>query len=120
MNSCFLGVQAQAYKEKIKQAAGEKNFSPLMTLYLTDNTAPEEIYRAKEGGVVALKMYPAGATTNSDSGVTDWRKCKDTLRAMQEVRVFPFNYLNDVSCLRTKLFEPETVKITLNVNEPLS
>jgi dihydroorotase len=90
MNSCFLGVQAQAYKEKIKQAAGEKNFSPLMTLYLTDNTAPEEIYRAKEEGVVALKMYPAGATTNSDSGVTDWTKCKDTLRAMQEVRGISF------------------------------
>ena len=88
IDSCFLGVQALAYRETIKKAAGEKDFSPLMTLYLTDNTDPEEIYRAKEKGVVALKMYPAGATTNSDSGVTDWRKCKDTLRAMQEVRDF--------------------------------
>lgn len=57
-----------------------------MTLYLTDNTTPEEIYRAKENGIVALKLYPAGATTNSDSGVTDWRKCVDALRTMEEVR----------------------------------
>ena len=82
----FFGVQALAYRDKIRKAAGEKDFSPLMTLYLTDNTEAEEIYRAKDAGVVALKMYPAGATTNSDSGVTDWRKCRDTLRAMQEVR----------------------------------
>ena len=51
------------------------DFQPLMTLYLTDNTAPEEIARAQAAGVVALKLYPAGATTNSDAGVTDIRKC---------------------------------------------
>ena len=56
-----------------------------MTLYLTDNTSPDEIYKAKEQGIVALKMYPAGATTNSDSGVTDWRLCVETLKTMEKV-----------------------------------
>jgi len=54
-----------------------------MTLYLTDSTPPEEIARAKAAGVVALKLYPAGATTNSDAGVTDLRKTYRTLEAMQ-------------------------------------
>ena len=54
-----------------------------MTLYLTDNTAPAEFAAAKAAGVVALKLYPAGATTNSDAGVTDIRKCYATLEAMQ-------------------------------------
>ena len=58
-------------------------FEPLMTLYLTDNTPPDEIRRAQEAGVVALKLYPAGATTNSDAGVTDIRKTTATLEAMQ-------------------------------------
>jgi dihydroorotase len=75
---------AVAYRERILAAlpAGLK-FEPLMTLYLTDNTPPEEIRRAKAAGVVALKLYPAGATTNSDAGVTDLRKCHATLEAMQ-------------------------------------
>jgi dihydroorotase len=54
-----------------------------MTLYLTDNLPPDEIRRAKEAGVVAVKLYPAGATTNSDAGVTDMRKTYATLEAMQ-------------------------------------
>jgi dihydroorotase len=58
-------------------------FEPLMTLYLTDNLAPAEIARAKAAGVVACKLYPAGATTNSDAGVTDIRKTYATLEAMQ-------------------------------------
>jgi len=58
-----------------------------MTLYLTDNTPPQEVYAAKAAGVVAFKLYPAGATTNSDSGVTDWKKCLPTLKAMEEVGV---------------------------------
>jgi dihydroorotase len=58
-------------------------FEPLMTLYLTDNLPPDEIRRAKDAGVVALKLYPAGATTNSDAGVTDLRKTYPTLEAMQ-------------------------------------
>ena len=54
-----------------------------MTLYLTDNLPPEEIKRARDAGVVAAKLYPAGATTNSDAGVTDLRKTYKTLEAMQ-------------------------------------
>ncbi len=77
-------AQAQAYRERILAAvpAGVA-FEPLMTLYLTDNLPPEEIARARAAGVVALKLYPAGATTNSDAGVTDIRKTHKTLEAMQ-------------------------------------
>ena len=77
-------AQALAYKARILAAvpAGVP-FEPLMTLYLTDNLAPEEIARAKAAGIVACKLYPAGATTNSDFGVTDLRKIYPTLEAMQ-------------------------------------
>lgn len=73
------------YAQRINDAlpAGMR-FEPLMTLYLTDNTPPEEIVRAKASGLVkGVKLYPAGATTNSDSGVTDLLKCSATLEAMQ-------------------------------------
>ena len=77
--------QALDYKARILAAvpAGVQ-FEPLMTLYLTDNLPPEEIGRAKAAGVVAAKLYPAGATTNSDAGVTDLRKTYPTLEAMQK------------------------------------
>mgnify|MGYP002377646118 FL=1 len=80
-------AQALAYRERIvaalpKQGPGS-GFQPLMTLYLTDHTAPDEIRRAKAAGIVALKLYPAGATTNSDAGVTDIRRTYPTLEAMQ-------------------------------------
>ena len=75
---------AQAYRERILAALPTgSDFKPLMTLYLTDNTPPDEIRRARDAGVVALKLYPAGATTNSDAGVTDMRKTYATLEAMQ-------------------------------------
>ncbi len=78
-------AQALAYKSRIQAAvpAGVQ-FEPLMTLYLTDNLPPVEIKRAKDAGVVAAKLYPAGATTNSDAGVTDLRKTYKTLEAMQK------------------------------------
>jgi dihydroorotase len=77
-------AQAAAYRERILAATPRGvDFEPLMTLYLTDNLPPEEIRRAKDAGVVALKLYPAGATTNSDAGVTDLRKTYRTLEAMQ-------------------------------------
>ncbi|HEY9066346.1 MAG TPA: dihydroorotase [Burkholderiaceae bacterium] len=78
-------AQAVAYRERILAAvpAGTASFEPLMTLYLTDTTPPDEIARAKEAGIVALKLYPAGATTHSDAGVTDIRKTYRTLEAMQ-------------------------------------
>jgi dihydroorotase len=77
-------AQAGAYRERILAAlpAGSA-FEPLMTLYLTDNTPPDEVRRAREAGVVAFKLYPAGATTNSDAGVTDVRKAYGVLEAMQ-------------------------------------
>jgi dihydroorotase len=78
-------AQAVAYRQRILEAVPRGvAFEPLMTLYLTDNLPPEEIRRAKDAGVVALKLYPAGATTNSDAGVTDIRKTYRTLEAMQE------------------------------------
>ena len=77
---------ARTYRERIEAAlpAGSR-FEPLMTLYLTDNTTPEEIALAQASGVVhALKYYPAGATTNSDSGVTRLEHCFRALEAMEK------------------------------------
>jgi dihydroorotase len=77
-------AQAVAYRERILAAVPKGiSFEPLMTLYLTDNLPPDEIRRAREAGAVAVKLYPAGATTNSDAGVTDMRKTYATLEAMQ-------------------------------------
>ena len=79
-------AQAVAYRERIQAAVPEgMDFTPLMTMYLTDVTPVDEITRAKDAGVVALKLYPAGATTNSDAGVTDIRKTYKTLEAMQKL-----------------------------------
>lgn len=82
---------ALAYRERIFAALpGEMQaqFVPLMTLYLTDNTCPSEIIRAKESGVVyGVKYYPAGATTHSDAGVTDIAKCYATLETMEQVNL---------------------------------
>ena len=77
-------AQASAYRDRIVAALPKgAAFEPLMTLYLTDNTPAAEIERAAGSGLVkALKYYPAGATTNSDSGVTDLRKCDAALEAM--------------------------------------
>ena len=77
-------AQAVAYRERIMAAvpAGTA-FQPLMTLYLTDKLPPDEIRRAREADVVAVKLYPAGATTNSDAGVSDLRRTYATLEAMQ-------------------------------------
>ena len=75
---------AVEYRARIQAALPQQiSFEPLMTLYLTDNTPPDEIVRAKAAGIVALKLYPAGATTNSAAGVTDIRKTYPTLEAMQ-------------------------------------
>ncbi len=75
---------ALAYRQRIQAAVPEgTSFEPLMTLYLTDHLASDEIARAKDAGVVAAKLYPAGATTHSDAGVTDIRKIHGVLEAMQ-------------------------------------
>ncbi|GLS26264.1 dihydroorotase [Marinibactrum halimedae] len=76
---------ALAYRARIESAIPPgANFEPLMVLYLTDNTSAEDIAAAKAAGVIACKLYPAGATTNSDSGVTDIKKIYTTLEAMQK------------------------------------
>lgn len=78
---------ALAYRERILEALPpHSGFQPLMTLYLTDSTPPDEIQRAKAcGHIYGVKLYPAGATTNSDSGVTDIRKCSGALEKMVEL-----------------------------------
>ncbi len=80
-------AQALAYRRRILAALPESaDFEPLMALYLTDNTPADEIRRAYETGVVhAIKLYPAGATTHSDAGVTDLKHCAKTLEVMQEL-----------------------------------
>ena len=76
-------ADAQAYKARIMAALPEGSaFQPLMTLYLTDNATPELVREAKAAGIVAFKLYPAGATTNSDSGVTDLFKLIPVLEEM--------------------------------------
>lgn len=76
--------QAIAYRQRIQQhIPASSTFEPLMVLYLTDNTSAADIAAAKVAGVVACKLYPAGATTNSDSGVTDIRRVYPALEAMQ-------------------------------------
>src|SRR5512139_2359581 len=78
-------ADAAAYRERLLAAAAGTRFEPLMTLYLTDNTHPDELRRARASGFVhAVKYYPAGATTNSDSGVTELAKAYKAIAAMEE------------------------------------
>ncbi|MEK6423536.1 MAG: dihydroorotase [Burkholderia gladioli] len=105
-------AQAEAYRSRILAAvpAGMR-FEPLMTLYLTDNTPGDEIRRAKASGFVhGVKLYPAGATTNSDAGVTDLRKCAGALEAMQEVGM-PLLVHGEVTNADIDLFDREKVFI---------
>lgn len=108
--------QAQSYRARIMEAltlsGATASFEPLMTLYLTDNTDPLEIHRAKESGIVhGVKLYPAGATTNSDAGVTDLLgHCSKTLEAMQEVGM-PLLVHGEVTDPSVDLFDREAVFI---------
>ncbi len=104
-------VQALAYKQRILAAVPEGiAFEPLMTLYLTDNLPPDEIARARDAGVVAAKLYPAGATTNSDAGVTDLRKTYPTLEALQKAGM-PLLVHGEVTSPDIDLFDREAVFI---------
>ena len=104
-------AMAMAYRERILAALPEgADFTPLMTLYLTDHTAPAEIRAAREAGVVALKLYPAGATTNSDAGVTDLRLTYPTLEAMQRAGL-PLLVHGEVTDAEIDLFDRERVFI---------
>ena len=111
--------QAAAYRECILKAlpAGMK-FEPLMTLYLTDNTGAEQIRKAKASGVVhAVKLYPAGATTNSDAGVTDLRKTYAALEEMQRCGM-PLLVHGEVTGPDIDIFDREAVFIE-RVMQPL-
>ena len=105
-------AQALAYRDRILAALPPgMDFAPLMTLYLTDNTAPEEIMRAKDSGLIhAVKLYPAGATTNSDAGVTDLRKCYRALEVMQQVGM-PLLVHGEVTDQEIDIFDREAVFI---------
>ena len=103
--------QALAYKARIQAAVpAGMQFEPLMTLYLTDNLPADEIARAKDAGVVACKLYPAGATTNSDAGVTDIRKTYKTLEAMQKAGLLLLVH-GEVTSSDIDLFDREAVFI---------
>lgn len=104
---------ALQYLERINAAlpAGS-TFQPLMTLYLTDKTVPQEIEAAKASGkVFAVKLYPAGATTNSDSGVTDMAKVQPVLAKMAEVGM-PLCVHSEVTDQCIDIFEREPVFLT--------
>jgi dihydroorotase len=102
---------ALAYKARIQAAVPPGvQFEPLMTLYLTDNLPADEIQRARDAGVVAVKLYPAGATTNSDAGVTDLRKTYQTLEAMQREGL-PLLVHGEVTSPDIDLFDREAVFI---------
>ncbi|HTK01865.1 MAG TPA: dihydroorotase [Bordetella sp.] len=109
--------QALAYRERIKAAAARAgvpagSFSPLMTLYLTDNTSAEEIRRASQSGNVhAVKLYPAGATTNSDAGVTDLLgKCRPALDALEKCGM-PLLVHGEVTDPQVDVFDREALFI---------
>ena len=104
-------AQALAYKQRILAALPQgMSFEPLMTLYLTDDMPADEIHRAHEAGVAAVKLYPAGATTNSSAGVTDIRHTHTTLDAMQRVGM-PLLVHGEVTDNEVDLFDREAVFI---------
>ena len=104
-------ADALAYKQRILAAlpAGS-SFEPLMTLYLTDNTTPELVREAKAAGIVAFKLYPAGATTNSDSGVTDLFKLIPVLEEMAAQGIL-FLVHGEVTDADIDIFDREAVFI---------
>ncbi|CAN5357479.1 dihydroorotase [soil metagenome] len=100
-------AMALAYRDRIRAVTPPSaKFEPLMTLYLTDLLPPDEIRRAAAAGVVAVKLYPAGATTNSDAGVTDIERVLPTLEAMQEVGM-PLLVHGEITDPSTDLFDRE-------------
>ena len=111
---------AHAYRSRIEanlKSLGINSFEPLMTLYLTDNTSADEVRKAKAEGIVGFKLYPAGATTNSDAGVSDIRHCYKALEAMQEVGML-FLVHGEVTHSDIDIFDREAVFID-QILEPL-
>ena len=111
---------AHAYRSRIEanlKSLGINSFEPLMTLYLTDNTSADEVRKAKAEGIVGFKLYPAGATTNSDAGVSNIRHCYKALEAMQEVGML-FLIHGEVTHSEIDIFDREAVFID-QILEPL-
>ena len=106
------GAQAAAYRDRIRAALPEgARFTPLMTLYLTEETDPEDVVRAHaEGLVTAVKLYPAGATTNSASGVRDFGRVRGVLERMAEAGV-PLCVHGEVTDPDIDIFDREAVFI---------
>ena len=104
--------QASDYQRRIRAALPRDSaFEPLMTLYLTDTTTSDEIRRARDSGVVhAVKLYPAGATTNSESGVTNLRSCAIALEGMQRVGM-PLLIHGEVTRPQIDVFDRERIFI---------
>ncbi|MFG6137153.1 dihydroorotase [Halomonas sp. B23F22_10] len=111
--------QALAYRDRILAAVPDGlDFEPLMTLYLTDRTSAEEIERAHASGLVqAVKLYPAGATTNSDSGVTDLAHCDAAIAAMARLGM-PLLVHGEVTDAEIDIFDREAIFIE-RVMKPL-
>ena len=105
-------AMASAYRDRILAALPKgMAFEPLMVLYLTDNTQPDEIRKAVESGFVhGVKLYPAGATTNSDAGVTDLRRCMPALEMMQKLGL-PLLIHGEVTDAEIDVFDREAVFI---------
>ena len=104
-------ADAAAYRGRLLQAARGTAFQPLMTLYLTDNTRREDILAAHASGIVqAVKYYPAGATTNSDSGVTDIAKAAEAIAALEECGM-PLLLHGEVTDADVDVFDREAVFI---------
>jgi dihydroorotase len=104
-------TQAVAYLDRILAAVEGNDFEPLMTLYLTDNTSAEEITAAhKSCFIKGVKLYPAGATTNSDEGVTDIRRCYPALEEMQRAGL-PLLVHGEVTDSSVDVFDREKVFI---------
>jgi dihydroorotase len=104
--------QASTYRERILNAVPDDHaFQPLMTLYLTDNTTAEEIQKAHASGIVhAVKLYPAGATTNSDAGVTDLKRCDAALTEMARIEM-PLLIHGEVTDADIDIFDREKIFI---------
>lgn len=111
-------IQAVEYLDRVLAAVEGSDFEPLMTLYLTDNTSVDEIIAARKSCFIkALKLYPAGATTNSDAGVTDIRNCDAVLDAMQQAGL-PLLVHGEVTDPEVDVFDREAVFID-RVLQPL-
>ena len=115
LSNAYKGRIEQALLEIEKDVPAALQFQPLMALYLTDNTPVEEVERAAASGIIGFKLYPAGATTNSDAGVTDLKKCHAVLEKMERLGV-PLLVHGEVTNPEIDLFDREAIFIDRILN----